>query len=213
MTPPLPWVSQATNLGATPWHFPFLPSCPSTLETISFSIPNSPRVPSASFASWVRVWGRWHAHGHHQQWWWGGWDWTAHEWSCSSFWPPQADCKWPRICWWTGQTHGSVERWVSAQLGLMRPLFPTSEEPLLGFLEKHDRSLTQGSWRQWERGFVYVFPVVKEIQIKSLGENLSLCRINNNSSYHLLSTSMYYTLGKHVTWLSHLIIILTTTLR
>lgn len=80
---------------------------------------------------------------------------------------------------------------MSAQLGLIRPLFPTSEEPLLGFLEKHDRSLAQWSWKQWEKGFVYVFPVVNEIQIKNLGENLSLCRINSNSSYHLLSASMY----------------------
>lgn len=36
------------------------------------------------------------------------------------------------------------------------------------------------------------FPVVEEVEIKSLGENVSLCRINNNRSYHLLNT--YYVL-------------------
>lgn len=59
--------------------------------------------------------------------------------------------------------------------------------------ETKHRSLAHWSWRQEERGFVSVcvFPMVEEMKIKGLGENLSLCRINN-SSYHLLST--YYEL-------------------
>ena len=39
---------------------------------------------------------------------------------------------------------------------------------------------------------VFFFSVVEGMSIKSLEENLSLCRINNNSSYHLLNT--YYIL-------------------
>lgn len=70
-----------------------------------------------------------------------------------------------------------------AYSGLMRTLSLTSEEPALGFLGKQDRSRAHCIWRQWEREFVsLVFPVVEEMKIKSLGENLSLCRINSNSS-------------------------------
>lgn len=71
-----------------------------------------------------------------------------------------------------------------AHSGLMRTLSLTSEEPALGCLGKQDRSRAHWIWRKWEREFVslLVFPVVEEMKIKSLGENLSLCRINSNSS-------------------------------